>query len=384
MFITRGDALIQGCYIRSNTTKEGYAGGVLCYEVVAEFVGGGVTGNTSDYHGGGIAIVFDSQVALTNLSVCDNSPDQILGTFSDLGDVCIAFNCHDGDGNGWPDKCESSTGDGILRVPDEYPTIQEAIEAAGYGDTVLVGPGTYTGTGWCVINPGGKPITIRASDGPEATVLDGQYARSVIACMSGESGTTVIDGFSIRNGAGTLNGGGGGGLVCYFSSPTLTNCRIYENSGSFGGGVACHHSSSPVLLDCTIVNNSVTAKDFCCGYGGAIYCTAGSNPVLINCVISGNAATDEGGGIYCAYNSSPVLTNCVIDANTAYAGGGVYCENDSNPTITGCTIEGNTANYGGGIYCNNNSSPTLTECTISGNTATIYGGGSVAPPATPR
>ena len=33
-------------------------------------------------------------------------------------------------------------------------TIQEAINIAGYGDTVLVAPGTYTGTGGWVINPG--------------------------------------------------------------------------------------------------------------------------------------------------------------------------------------------------------------------------------------
>jgi len=30
---------------------------------------------------------------------------------------------------------------GVLNVPDDYPTIQEAIDAASNGDKIIVGPG---------------------------------------------------------------------------------------------------------------------------------------------------------------------------------------------------------------------------------------------------
>ncbi len=34
-----------------------------------------------------------------------------------------------------------------LHVPAEYATIQEAVDAAVSGDTILIAPGTYTGEG---------------------------------------------------------------------------------------------------------------------------------------------------------------------------------------------------------------------------------------------
>ncbi|HET6157163.1 MAG TPA: right-handed parallel beta-helix repeat-containing protein [Dongiaceae bacterium] len=45
---------------------------------------------------------------------------------------------------------------GTIRVPEDYPTIQKAVDAAGNGDTILVGPGTYAGD--IVIS--GKSITL--------------------------------------------------------------------------------------------------------------------------------------------------------------------------------------------------------------------------------
>ena len=42
------------------------------------------------------------------------------------------------------------------------------------GDEIVVAPGTWTGSGDAVVDLLGKSITLRSSDGPDATVIDGQ------------------------------------------------------------------------------------------------------------------------------------------------------------------------------------------------------------------
>src|SRR5256714_3039124 len=61
-----------------------------------------------------------------------------------------------------------------IRVPQDAPTIQAAVDAAAAGDTILVDRGTYPGG---VVVPAGKPgLTIRGVD-RNAVVLDGAGKR---------------------------------------------------------------------------------------------------------------------------------------------------------------------------------------------------------------
>jgi parallel beta helix pectate lyase-like protein len=63
---------------------------------------------------------------------------------------------------------------GVIRVPQDAPTIQAAVTAAAPGDTILVDRGTYPGG---VVVPAGKPrLTIRGVD-RNAVVFDGAGAR---------------------------------------------------------------------------------------------------------------------------------------------------------------------------------------------------------------
>ena len=122
----------------------------------------------------------------------------------------------------------------------EGEVIQHAIDSASDGDEIIVGPGTHRGDPCCpastffVLNMRGKQITLRSSDGPESTILDGENARAVIWCISGETSASVIDGFTVTNGkdTGSGPGPGGGGIYCDASAPTIKNCRIINNRNS--------------------------------------------------------------------------------------------------------------------------------------------------------
>src|SRR6186997_1937016 len=83
-----------------------------------------------------------------------------------------------------------------IRVPAEVATIQGAIDAAATGDRVLVAPGTYLES----IDFNGKAITVVSDKGAEVTVIDAGGQRSVARFHTGEARTSVLKGFTLRNG----------------------------------------------------------------------------------------------------------------------------------------------------------------------------------------
>jgi len=48
----------------------------------------------------------------------------------------------------------------------------------------------------------------------------------------------------------------GGGICCWFSSPSLESVTITGNSADNGGGIYCHGDSNPSLVNCILWNNS--------------------------------------------------------------------------------------------------------------------------------
>ena len=111
-----------------------------------------------------------------------------------------------------------------LHVPGTFPKIQDAIDAAAKGDTVLVASGTYVEN----ISFRGKAIAVVSASGPDTTIIDGgapsnpNYG-SVVIFTSMEQSDSVLEGFTITNGTGTWEyifppgiwWGYGGGIYWY-------------------------------------------------------------------------------------------------------------------------------------------------------------------------
>ena len=259
-------------------------------------------------------------------------------------------------------------------------TIQAAIDASSTGDVVIVAPGTYTGTGNKALTfanglPAGqtRDITLTSSAGADSTTIDCEDTNRAFFLTEGESRRAVIRGFTITNG---LSAGDGGGIFCYSSSPTITECTITENlADSNGGGIACQWGANPMISNCAITGNTVSGsytRPF--GLGGGVYCSD-SSPTIESCTVSNNESKYEGGGVY-LLNSSASVVNCLIESNSCTdpcGGGGISLE-DSSGLIALCNVLFNSSNVGAGIGCVS-SSPTIMNCNVSDNTADSEGGG---------
>ncbi|MCK4660710.1 MAG: hypothetical protein KAV82_14405, partial [Phycisphaerae bacterium] len=169
-----------------------------------------------------------------------------------------------------------------------FDAIQDGIDASS-GDEVVVLDGTYTGAGNKNLDFGGRAITVRSENGPVNCIIDCGYAGRGIYFHTNETPDSVLNGFTIQNGAAYYSAGGpyGGGVYCNWSHPTIANCVITGNAASTGGGVYCCDSNA------TFVNCRITANF---GHSaGGLYCLC-SAPTLVNCVIAENWTNWDGGG----------------------------------------------------------------------------------------
>ncbi|HOW77574.1 MAG TPA: right-handed parallel beta-helix repeat-containing protein [Candidatus Paceibacterota bacterium] len=252
-------------------------------------------------------------------------------------------------------------------------TIQDGINAAVNGDTVLVSDGIYPGG----INFNGKLVIVKSANGPANCVIDGNDTDLGVVFAGGEGATARLEGLTLRN---CRSFSGGALHIASLSAPTIAGCIITNNRSvvSAGGGINIENAS-PTITNCTVSGNwaGIDSLDNYSCHGGGISCKGQARPLIVNCLVSSNHAYGlKGGGIYCYNSSSPTIRNCTIVGNSVYQdGGGIACKDDSSPLIIGCDITGNSADdsAGGGVSIEN-SSPTIRHCVISENSGLFDGG----------
>ena len=262
----------------------------------------------------------------------------------------------------------------VINVPADQPTMQDAIDVAQNGDTVLVAPGTYLEN----INFSGKDITVKSSNGNKVTIIDGGHSNSVVTFDSGEGRKAMLHGFTIQNGEANNSATDfeGGGISISNASPTITgNIVKHNNAINGGGGIAVQFSSA--LVQGNLVENNSQTPGYTGGTGGGGIAVNGTGlaQIIGNTVQNNNWASSNGGGIVLFAAGMPTLKNNIIDGNVADSegeGGGILIESESNAIIVQNLVYNNSAGQGSGIYFNvpeGYSGPVLINNTIVGTSA---------------
>ena len=195
-----------------------------------------------------------------------------------------------------------------LVVPDQFTTVQAAIDASVNGDTVLVRAGTYITR----LDLRGRRIHLKSELGPAATFIDPQgQGGVVINCDEGETNQTIIEGFTVRNGLDS-------GIYISGSSPVIKNCRFVNNQASRGGGAHVRAGADVTFEGCQFTGNQANSGD---ARGGALYAES--------CVV--------------VVRAGQFSTNTTT-AGTSYSGGGGVWAATANLTIEDSEFRDNSTN----------------------------------------
>ena len=152
----------------------------------------------------------------------------------------------------------------------DVPTIQAAVDSALAGDTILVGPGVYTGPGntdvfvdaFKLIRNGGNSLLITSQDGPSETIMDAQGNGRGFFVQGPLDFNMTIDGFTFRHGS--TGEVAGGAIRCFGVAALISGCVFYDNECNYGGAIYFNgyetpsgalSTPAPRVVGCTFFNN---------------------------------------------------------------------------------------------------------------------------------
>jgi len=256
-----------------------------------------------------------------------------------------------------------------IDVPGDALTIQDGIALAENGDTVLVSENTYFEN----INFKGKAITVAShfildqdTSHISRTIINGSKpsnadSGSVVYFSSGEDTTSILLGFTITGGTGTIAFVGvmgriGGGINinaagAKISNNYIKNNLVSHNDVALGGGLI---TGPPGSNGFSIIENNLIESNFCLGtnlsgQGGGLQ-QSGGNTKILNNIIKNNLVSSTygeafGAGLSAVFDLDSVLIcdNSILNnkAETYYGmedmdgalGGGLMIYNDHTSYI---------------------------------------------------
>ncbi|MHC4645955.1 MAG: InlB B-repeat-containing protein, partial [Planctomycetota bacterium] len=238
-----------------------------------------------------------------------------------------------------------------------YPTIQDALNIARSGDTVVIHPDIYP---VFFLSNQGKSITITSAvpDDPcvvRATVLD--FADEIGSGFSLFGNHAVLNGLTLTNSR--------WGIIPAPSPPDGPGLRGF-NGGSVLTSGTLRISGNHIVANCIISNANRFGGNASSGNDGDDDAPGGGD--------GGNGGSAGGAGISVSWGT-PSIRNCIVENCTVQAGaggdggdGGGDFGSGGNGGVPGAAL-------GAGIYVAPWANPEFIECTVRNCTATGSTGG---------
>jgi len=227
-----------------------------------------------------------------------------------------------------------------ITVPDDYPTIQQAITNAVEGDTIFVRSGMY------YENLIVSKMILLIGENKTNTIIDGYYLyeQSVVSITADN---VWISGFTIRD--------GWCGISVSSSGCTIVENRIINNRYQ-GGGDQIIASGRGIWLkyskNATITENIVEHNDRNISLKGAENSTIESNTILSSLV---------SWGIVLEGSSNNTIRNNIVKYSVY---DGIYLAGSSNNNISGNSV---TDNGDEGVYLGSSNNNILIGNTVTNN-----------------
>ena len=246
-----------------------------------------------------------------------------------------------------------------IYVPDDYATIQWAVDNAMVGETIIVRDGVYTEN----VNVN-KRLTIRAEKGPSSTIVQALYwyghvfevtADSVDIsgftvkgatdtgcagiylshadycnisnndCLDNEQGISLLYSNNCISSNNNCSDNGNGMELDYSNNNSISNTNCFANKWD---GIKLYHANNNIISNNSCLNNSV-----------GISLDSSKN----NSISNNNCSNNWYAGIEFAYSND----NSISNNNCSNNGRGIYFQDSDNNKLKGnILIEGGLVIYG--------------------------------------
>ncbi|MCH2145334.1 MAG: right-handed parallel beta-helix repeat-containing protein [Phycisphaerales bacterium] len=263
--------------------------------------------------GGGLHLT-GGMTSIGETRVCGNTPDQIVGTWTDVGGALVRDSCS------------------IHYVPEDFPTIEDAFDIAEDGDTIYIAAGFYqvdTQYGLLLEEKSASLIGETNPDGSPAVEID-----AAIGVYAGTTTPFVFENLNVRT------------LVFYDCTGVVTNCNIEFGYESQIGLFLSHFVGT--IKDCRVANCNSNFLP------GGVYITdqlddaviAGTDVDFIDVMVENNSGGCPVFG--CSSKSGVRIENGVVD-------------------FVRCVVRNNYSTYAGVSFAGS-VQLSLTDTTVCGNT----------------